>query len=124
MTWFLDDQTMFVGTLFQESLSDHYLFTDASDQGWGAHLRDLETSSEWGKEQREWTMELELQRTDSSSPGDPKFSPHCKEFKFTRFHGQHLDSCLHTAPRWEQNPEIYIKFTCLSWIFVTRMVSG
>ena len=47
LRWWSDDSHLFVGLPLGDSLPDLCLFSDASDQGWGAALGDLHLSGLW-----------------------------------------------------------------------------
>lgn len=69
MTWFFNDKTMFERISFKEKLPDHHLFTNASEECWGAHLKDKDASGAT-LEPRGESLELKLQGTESSLPSD------------------------------------------------------
>ena len=47
LRWWSDDSHLLVGLPLGDSLPDLCLFSDASDQGWGAALGDLHLSGLW-----------------------------------------------------------------------------
>ena len=49
--WWLDCSHLSQGTSFTSSLPELTLFTDASTDGWGAHMGDLQAQGRWSTEQ-------------------------------------------------------------------------
>ena len=61
LLWWLDEDNLLMGQPIQDLPPDHLLFTDASQLGWGAHLRDLEAQGLWSQEEKLWHINaLEL----------------------------------------------------------------
>ena len=51
LIWWVDPRHLLAGVPFQQPLADVQLFTDASTQGWGAHLLDLQASGLWSPQE-------------------------------------------------------------------------
>ena len=55
ITWWLSNIKL-SGNLIQESKPTLTLFTDASTEGWGAHLGDQTTGGRWAASEKETTL--------------------------------------------------------------------
>ena len=47
LKWWLLEENLTVGIPLSTSKPDMNLFTDASSEGWGAHLNSMEVSGKW-----------------------------------------------------------------------------
>ena len=58
LLWWSDPANLLVGMPFHEAPPDLHLYSDASHQGWGAHLLDLQAAGIWGPQDRRCHINL------------------------------------------------------------------
>ncbi|XP_066957853.1 uncharacterized protein [Macrobrachium rosenbergii] len=58
LTWWLDDRNLCIGTSLSCRPPDLLLFSDASKEGWGAHLEELLTAGVW--DCHEWHIHINI----------------------------------------------------------------
>jgi hypothetical protein len=58
LIWWLDPDNILAGAPFQKPLPDLHLYTDASTQGWGAHLLHLQASGLWSPQEKRCHINL------------------------------------------------------------------
>ena len=58
LQWWSDTRNILAGVSLATPHMDHHFWSDASDQGWGAHVGDQFVSGRWSREEIEMSINL------------------------------------------------------------------
>ena len=91
LDWWLDKDNVLWGQQLHPLCHALQLFTDASNEGWGAHLGDCSTKGIWSQPE----SKLHINFLEGSFSGPQGVQAFMQESDSVSGHGQHHSCCLH-----------------------------